>query len=520
MCAAFEPGEELIGLFAHLVLHIDLGVAFAGPGQRQTAQGAGVLQLSQLFLVEEIRRAALVAEEQPRGPCGPCCAALLQEGAERRDPCPGSHHDDRLCTILGQGKAVRLLHVDFELVAGRNTIVEEGRGDALAQAIADRVAHGIGGERNAAGFRLRRRRDRVETRLERLQRLHESLGIGMDAGKLLQRRQNVERLGVAVGVLSLGEFVCLFPALSPRKVRNQLEQSIGSGRKRRVLDQHLAQRLLHDREVGGHADSSNNLVGQGGLVRGIDSETVADLVVEPTLGQVDDDVIGNLLRAGPVQPAPRHEGRGNGSLTAVAWARIVGLRKPRRFLRRLLVRIEHAAAHLLDQRLQHARRRLAARNAEIEARLGLLGDGAGVVLAIVAALAAILLAHRRHHAPPQRPPLGQRHALIERHGRIVPGRLIVIAVRGRRIRPCRQLDRPRRRQRGAGIDRQKAGEEAVEPGTLLGAEGRRFRNERRAGRWRLHRHAACSSTNRFKASVSWRLAKAKKGSSLLSRCAR
>ena len=48
-------------------------------------------------------------------------------------------------------------------------------------------------------------------------------------------------------------------------------------------------------------------------------------------------------------------------------------------------------------------------------------DGVGVILAIVAALAAILLAHGRHETARQRPAFGELHALAKRHRRIMPG---------------------------------------------------------------------------------------------------
>ena len=59
-------------------------------------------------------------------------------------------------------------------------------------------------------------------------------------------------------------------------------------------------------------------------------------------------------------------------------------------------------SHLGMQRLQHARRRLAAGYAQVQALFLLEEQSIGVLLAGVAALAAILLGHRRHHSPPQR----------------------------------------------------------------------------------------------------------------------
>ena len=79
------------------------------------------------------------------------------------------------------------------------------------------------------------------------------------------------------------------------------------------------------------------------------------------------------------------------------------------------------------QRLQHARGFLTARNTEIETRLGLGGDRFRIVVAIVSALTAILLGHRRHHAPAQRAAFREPHAIGNRHGLVMPRRLVILA---------------------------------------------------------------------------------------------
>ena len=147
-------------------------------------------------------------------------------------------------------------------------------------------------------------------------------------------------------------------------------------------------------------------------------------------------------------------------------------------------------------------------------------DGVGVVRAIVAALAAILLRHRRHHAPPQRTSLGELHALLERHGRIVPGRApsspsrapmfaTVLQPRSRRPAPAAPP---------ASSDKQ-AGEEAVEPSALLGAERAPSSGMSGvAGGGVCMAHAVCSSHEALqRVGMSWRLAKAKNASSSGSR---
>src|SRR5262249_53740747 len=68
----------------------------------------------------------------------------------------------------------------------------------------------------------------------------------------------------------------------------------------------------------------------------------------------------------------------------------------------------------LIKSFEHADGLLAARDAEIEPLLLLQEDDVRIVLAVIAALAAILLSHRRHHPTPQRTAFGELHALGER----------------------------------------------------------------------------------------------------------
>jgi hypothetical protein len=101
---------------------------------------------------------------------------------------------------------------------------------------------------------------------------------------------------------------------------------------------------------------------------------------------------------------------------------------------------------LLVQRLQHPGGFLAAGDAQIETRLRFAGDGVGVVVAIIAALAAILLRHRRHHAPAQRAAFGEFHAVGNRHGLVVPRRFAVVAIAGGTLQQRRTLLARKRRR--------------------------------------------------------------------------
>ena len=83
--AALQPVDDLAPPLAQPVLDVDLLGRVAREGEvepRQRAVGEGVLPFE---LVEEIVREAAVAEEQPVAAAGADGAALLHEGAERRD---------------------------------------------------------------------------------------------------------------------------------------------------------------------------------------------------------------------------------------------------------------------------------------------------------------------------------------------------------------------------------------------------------------------------------------------------
>ena len=191
-----------------------------------------------------------MAEEQPVAARRLGRHALVQEGAERRDAGAGADHDDRHRGIGRQAEGVRLLHIDFELCAGldaaRRGTSRRRRG---ACALADLVAHGIDGERDAAGIDLRRGRDRIEPRLQRIERLDEGFRIGADAGEFLDRGEHVEGGGIAVRVLAGRQRLRLLPPLAAGDVGEKLEQHVGRGRERHAVDQHLAQRAPADREI-------------------------------------------------------------------------------------------------------------------------------------------------------------------------------------------------------------------------------------------------------------------------------
>ena len=232
---------------------------------------------------------------------------------------------------------------------------------------------------------------------------------------------------------------------------------------------------------------------------------------------------GLLLRALRVELAPRQEGRLDRILAraaGLAGRGRGGVGDDGRRCRRGALGLR--LVELLGELLDGAQSLLAAGDAQVEALLLLQEQRVGIVGAVVAALAAILLRHGGHEARRERPLGGHLHALVESEGGVVPGRVAVVGQRrpvggfaslaagdGRRAR------RPRREE-GREIARQ--------PGALLERERGVLRDQRQ-GRDSVHAHAAASRTGADsararKASSSCRSAKAWKPSSRPRRCAR
>jgi hypothetical protein len=119
-------------------------------------------------------------------------------------------------------------------------------------------------------------------------------------------------------------------------------------------------------------------------------------------------------------------------------------------------------------------------------------------------LAAVLLRHGGHQARGERLALGERHALLGRKGRIVPGSLVVAGERrtGGRSGPERRRLAAAQRRDADRVGRERRREEARQPDALLGGERRVLRDHEGRGGCRLDAHASASSAMRLSASMS------------------
>src|SRR5665213_1187591 len=244
--ALCQPRPQLAADLAHAILHVELLVAVARPRQRQPRQQPRRLHRVELVGIEEVAAAALMAEEQPvlSGRAGR--AAVVQEGAERGDASARPDHDDRRVRIRWQRETMRLLNVNFYVIAGLDTLGQENRGQSQPPALPNQIAHAIDCQRQLAGRCVVRRRYRIEPWLQRLQRFDKRFRVWPHAGEFLQRRHHVERRGVAIRVFALRQSTRLLALGAAGDKRQQLEQRVRRRRQRYVRYQDVAQGLAVD----------------------------------------------------------------------------------------------------------------------------------------------------------------------------------------------------------------------------------------------------------------------------------
>src|SRR5690606_29262412 len=75
-----EPAPEFLVGFAHLVLHVDLGLAVAGPGEVEAVEETASLHREDLVTVEEVGGLVGIAEKEPVAALRPGRLALLEKG--------------------------------------------------------------------------------------------------------------------------------------------------------------------------------------------------------------------------------------------------------------------------------------------------------------------------------------------------------------------------------------------------------------------------------------------------------
>ena len=252
-----------------------------------------------------------------------------------------------------------------------------------------------------------------------------------------------------------------------------MKQHVGRRRERHALDQDITQGTPADWKIRRRTDRADDCVRQRRIVGRVEAERVADHVLDPAAGQVELDVPGLLLGAFLVEPRTRSKAR---------HCRRIARDAGRCDRCRLFIRRGddggrgRRRVHLLVEFLEHAGGVFATRHAQVQPLFLLGKQRVRIVVAVVAALTAVLLRHRGHHAPPQRTAFRELHAVGKFQRLIVPGRFTVVAIARRRTRHQRgRLFRSERCH--APIERHQAGKETIEPGALLGRKRRGFGNQ-------------------------------------------
>ena len=195
-------------------------------------------------------------------------------------------------------------------------------------------------------------------------------GSGRTPAEFLDRRQHVERRGVAIGILAVRQRLGLLPPLAAGDVGEELEQHVGRRAERHVVDQHVAQRAAADRMVGRCTERGDHRIGQRRIVGREQAEGVADGVVDARAGEIELDVPGFLFGARLVEARAREECRlngivartsrsGGGAAAGAAEAAAAGVVDD-------FVVVGDELAKLLEQRLEHPGGFLAAGHAEIQ----------------------------------------------------------------------------------------------------------------------------------------------------------
>ena len=168
MRAILEPRPQFGGVLQHAVLDVNLVLLVAREGGIEAGQEPVAVKGGQLVLEQEIGVAPRIAEEQPIAADGAGRAALLQKGAERRNPGAGADHNHR-AVGRREAKAVAGAHKDWHGGVRLCAVAEKGRGNAAAPPCAPFVAYRRDGQMDRAVAVLWGRGDRIKPGLQRIE---------------------------------------------------------------------------------------------------------------------------------------------------------------------------------------------------------------------------------------------------------------------------------------------------------------------------------------------------------------
>ena len=249
----------------------------------------------------------------------------------------------------------------------------------------------------------------------------------MQTGKFFQRSEDVQRCGIAIGILAGRERLRLLPFLATGEIGDQLEQRVRRGAEREGVREHVTERSVADAVVGRCTERGDHRSNERRIVR---ADTPRTSCRPCSRSRSPSD---RSRRATSLSPIPacssacakgtRPRRRANSRVTPAAGATTGAI-----FAAGAAAGAPSSSSYSvfsmravsLPPGTQRFRRASFSREQHIR-----------IVGAIVAALAAILLRHRGHHPATQRTPFGELHAFGKRDRLIVPWRVAIVFGRGR-----------------------------------------------------------------------------------------
>jgi len=292
MRAILEPRPQFGGVLQHAVLDVNLVLLVAREGGIEAGQEPVAVKGGQLVLEQEIGVAPRIAEEQPIAADGAGRAALLQKGAERRDPGAGADHDQRRIVVLGQPEIMGLADEYRNWFAESHAIGKPAGGDAVALPAAQFVAHGCDGQVDAPLRRFWRRGNRIETWLQRSKGRDQFLQRRTRRRKALQQFEQVGALRARAGIAFSERLQTLgFVRLGSARGEH-LDRLIGDAADLADAQQRLFQAAPRpvgaiDFFAGPSAEQGDDRCDSVGAVLRLHPEHVADLVGEPGAAEVE-----------------------------------------------------------------------------------------------------------------------------------------------------------------------------------------------------------------------------------------
>ena len=280
-----------LALFPHPVLDVDFLRRVAREGDVHAGERAVFQRVLPVELVEEIVGVLAVAEEQPAAPFRRDGAALLHEGAERRDAGARADHDD-VFVLRRQREVLVGLELDPHAAAALEPLGGIVGGDAFAGAAVGFVAHRRNQQMGLVADLAPRRRDRIGARRQRTRHRAQMIGGQRDR----EHGDQIDELAAGDPFLRLPVGDQRLDVLMAGLRRVGLDGLERQGRHVARLDQ-LGAQLVVARKTG----ELQQFVDIGRIVFGVEIERISRLVGRHRAIESQRQMDGFLVRARRIQ---------------------------------------------------------------------------------------------------------------------------------------------------------------------------------------------------------------------------